>query len=79
MKKKAIHVGVLAAIFIIAVVVFEYMTTRGNDDMMEDPGNAVLPGYFTVDGYGVNALNAYSEEMDITTMRISVTPISGRS
>ncbi|WP_243007031.1 hypothetical protein [Dorea sp. AM58-8] len=36
MKKKAIHVGVLAAIFIIAVVVFEYMTTRGNDDMMED-------------------------------------------
>ena len=36
MKKTAIHVGVLAAIFIIAVVVFEYMTTRGNDDMMED-------------------------------------------
>ena len=79
MKKKAIHVGVLAAIFIIAVVVFEYMTTRGNDDMMEDLGNAVLPRvYFTVDGYGVNALNAYSEEMDITTMRDSVTPISGK-
>ena len=34
--------------------------------------------YFTVDGYGVNALNAYSEEMDITTMRDSVTPISGK-
>ena len=50
MKKKAIHVGVLAAIFIIAVVVFEYMTTRGNDDMMEDLGNAVLPRvYFTVE------------------------------
>lgn len=79
MKKKAIHVGVLAAIFIIVVVVFEYMTTRGNDDMMEDLGNAVLPRvYFTVDGYGVNALNAYSEEMDITTMRDSVTPISGK-
>ena len=79
MKKKSIHVGVLAAIFIIAVVVFEYMTTRGNDDMMEDLGNAVLPRvYFTVDGYGVNALNAYSEEMDITTMRDSVTPISGK-
>ena len=79
MKKKAIHVGVLAAIFIIAVVVFEYMTTRGNDDMMADLGNAVLPRvYFTVDGYGVNALNAYSEEMDITTMRDSVTPISGK-
>ena len=47
--------------------------------MMEDLGNAVLPRvYFTVDGYGVNALNAYSEEMDITTMRDSVTPISGK-
>ena len=55
------------------------MTTRGNDDMMADLGNAVLPRvYFTVDGYGVNALNAYSEEMDITTMRDSVTPISGK-
>lgn len=74
-----IHAGVLAAIFIIAVTVFEYMTTRGNDDMMADLGNAVLPRvYFTIDGYGVNALNAYSEEMDITTMRDSITPVSGK-
>ena len=55
------------------------MTTRGNDDMMTDIGNAVLPRvYFTVDGYSVNSLNAYAEEMDITTMRDAITPVTGK-
>lgn len=79
MRTHVIHAAILFVVFVVAVVVFEYMTSRGNDDLMADIGNASLPRvYFTVDGYGVNALNAYAEEMDITTMRDAVTPVVGQ-
>lgn len=78
MKKKLIHTGILAVIFVAAVIVFEYITSKGNDDMMTDIGNATLPRvYFSVEGYGINQVNGYAQEMDIPSMRDSITPIIG--
>ena len=78
MKKKAIHKGILAVIFIAAVVFFEYITSQGNDNMMEDIGNATLPRvYFSVDGYGINPMNGYVDEMDLSTVRDAITPVNG--
>lgn len=77
MKKKIIHAGTMAVIFIMAVLYFEYMTSKGNDDMMEDIGNATLPKvYFSVEGYRLNPMNGYVREMDITSMRDSITPVT---
>lgn len=77
MKKRAIHIGILAVIFVAAVIFFEYITSQGNDDMMADIGNATLPRvYFSVEGYGVNPMNGYVDEMDVTTMRDGITPVN---
>lgn len=77
MKKKLIHAGILTVVFIVAVVFFEYMTSRGNDNMMEDLGNATLPRvYFSVDGYGLNPMNGYVKEMEIPSMRDGITPVT---
>lgn len=77
MKKKVKHAGVLAVMFMLAVLYFEYMTSKGNDDMMADIGNATLPRvYFSVEGYRMNPMNGYTREMDITSMRDSITPVT---
>lgn len=78
MKKKAIHMGMMAVLFVAAVIFFEYMTHKNNDDMMTDIGNATLPRvYFSVEGYGLNPLNGYVNEMDLPTMRDAITPVNG--
>lgn len=77
MKKKMTHIGMLAVIFILSVLYFEYMTSKGNDNMMADIGNATLPRvYFSVEGYRLNPMNGYTREMDITSMRDSITPVT---
>ncbi|MDO4313800.1 MAG: hypothetical protein Q4C52_12025 [Eubacteriales bacterium] len=77
MKKKVIHIGILAVIFVAAVIFFEYITSQGNDNMMADIGNATLPRvYFSVDGYGINPMNGYVDKMDVTTMRDGITPVT---
>lgn len=78
MKKKAIHIGIMAVLFVAAVIFFEYMTHKNNDDMMTDIGNATLPRvYFSVEGYGLNPMNGYVNEMDVSTVRDAITPVNG--
>lgn len=77
MKKKLIDAGILAAVFLIAVIFFEVLLSRDDADLMADIGNATLPRvYFSVEGYAVNPLNGYVEEMDVSTLRGAVTPVS---
>lgn len=76
MKKRLIDAGILAAVFIAAVIGFSFWTNRGNDNMTADIGNAALPSVsFSCEGYGVNPLNGYTQEMDVTTMRDTITPV----
>lgn len=76
-KKIAVRAGVLTAVFIAAVIVFSYFTNRGNTDMSADMGSATLPRVsFTTEGYEVNSLPGYKEDMVISSMRDTVTPVS---
>ena len=78
MKRRLIHAGILAAVFVVAVIVFSYVTNRGNNNMTADLGSATLPSVsFACQGYEVNYLTGYTQEMDVTTMRDSITPVFG--
>lgn len=76
-KKRLIHGGVLAAVFVLAVGIFGYMTNKKNDNMTVDMGAATRPQVnFSYNGYAVNDLPAYKNEMDITAIRDTVTPVA---
>lgn len=77
MKKKLKHAGILAAVFILAILYFEHRISRGNDNMIADIGNVTLPRlYFSVEGYRLNAMNGYTKEMEIASIRDSITPVT---
>lgn len=76
-KKIVIRAGVLTAMFIAAVILFSYLTNRSNTDMSADMGSATLPQItFSTEGYTVNTLSGYRQEMDIPTMRDTITPVT---
>ena len=78
-KKLIARAGILTAVFILAVIGFSYLTNRSNTDMSADMGNARLPGIsFVTEGYPVNALPGYKEEMVIPTMRDTITPVANQ-
>lgn len=81
MEKKLKEIGILAVIFVVAVFVFGKLTNQQNADMTADIGNATLPQVsFSYDGFRLNPLVGYKEEMDITTMRDTITPVvNGRA
>ena len=78
-KKRLTHAGILAAIFLAAVIVFAYITNRGNDSMTADMGAATYPQIsFSYQGYSINTLSGYSKKMDIPSMRDTITPIENQ-
>lgn len=79
-KKVFARGGILTVIFVIAVVIFSYLTNQGNTSMSADMGAAVLPRIsFETEGYEVNSLPAYEEDMEITSVRDTVTLVKNNS
>ena len=77
MKKILIHAGILTVVFIVAVIVISIITNIGNVNMTADMGAPTRPVIsFQVNGYRINALAAYREEMDIPSMRGTITPLT---
>ncbi|MGN0333015.1 MAG: hypothetical protein ACI4D9_08365 [Lachnospiraceae bacterium] len=77
LKKRMIEAAVLIVIFLIAVKVFGYFTNKGNDNMTADMGAATCPQVsFSYDGYTINTVPGYSEEMSISSLRDTITPVS---
>lgn len=77
-KKILVRTGVLTAVFVIAVVIFSYLTNQGNTSMSADMGTAELPRIsFTTGEYEVNSLPAYEENMEIPSVRDTVTLVNG--
>lgn len=77
LKNRLIDAGILTAVFVIAVIVFSYITNKGNDNMTADMGTATYPQIsFSYNGYGLNNLNGYAKKMDIPAMRDTITPVS---
>ena len=76
-KRRWVKVGVLILVFIFAVIISSLIMSRGTDDQTVSLGDPTLPRVsFTVEGERVNALAGYTEEMDITAMRDTITPVA---
>ena len=43
LKKRLKNAGILTAVFIVAVIIFSYVTNKGNDNMTADMGAATFP------------------------------------
>ena len=77
MKRRIIKVGVLVAVFIAALVISSLVINSGTDDEIVDMGAPTRPRIsFTVDGTEVNPLFGYVQDMDITAMRDTITPLN---
>jgi hypothetical protein len=78
LKKRLIDAGILVVVFIIAVIVFSLLTNQGNDNMTADMSAATFPQVsFSYNGYNLNTLPGYAQEMDIASMRDTITPVVG--
>ena len=76
MKRRVIKGVILGVIFIIALIVSSLVLNRGAEDEIVDIGAASLPRVsFLVDDREVNILFGYVNEMDITAMRDTITPL----
>lgn len=77
MKEKIIKAGVLTAVFIVAVVVFSFITNQGNSDMTVEMDAATFPTVsFVTDGKEINHLVGYKDEMNIPAMRDAIIPVN---
>lgn len=77
MKRKIIKAGVLIVVFIAALVISSMVINSGTDDEIVDMGAPTLPRVsFTVDDREVNPLFGYVQDMDITAMRDTITPLN---
>lgn len=80
MKEKVKRAGILMFVFLIAVIVFSFLTNQGNADMTADMGGATLPRIQIVSGeYEINPLVGYVSEMNIGKMRSTITPVDFQS
>ncbi len=76
MKRRLIRTGVLIVVFIAALVIGSIVINSGTDDEIVDMGSPTLPRIsFTVGGTEVNPLFGYVQDMDITAMRDTITPL----
>ncbi len=77
MKRRIIKAGVLLIVFIAALVISSLVINRGTEDEIVDMGSPTLPRIsFTVDEEEVNSLFGYAQDMDITAMRDTITPLN---
>lgn len=80
MKEKVKRAGILTFVFLIAVIVFSFLTNQGNADMTADMGGATLPRIQIVLGeYEINPLVGYVSEMNVGKMRSTITPVDFQS
>lgn len=79
-NKKVAKVLSLVAAFLITLVITSIVTNHKNENLTEEMSDAALPRVsFVVDGYTVNELPGYVDEMDIPRMRDTLTPVSASS
>lgn len=76
MRNRIIKAGVLAAVFLAALLISSLLINRGTDDKIVDMGAPTLPrvSFFTGDTE-VNPLFGYTRDMDITAMRDTIIPL----
>lgn len=76
MKKRIRKAGILLVVFVAAIFVSSLFMNSGVDDQIIDLGDPTLPRIsFQKEGRAVNALAGYVNEMDVTAMRDTITPL----
>ena len=76
MQKGTIKAIVLAVVFVLAVIIFSFMTNQTNEDLTTEMSEATLPVLTLYDGKtAINELYGYTEKMDAAYMRDTITPI----
>ena len=74
MKERAIRIGVLSTVFILAMIGFSFWINRGSTDMTADMSEATLPTIsFELGGRTVNTLVGHKREMNVVAMRDTIT------
>lgn len=76
-KNKWIKIGILLLVFCVAIVVSNLIINKDASDQTRGLGEPTLPGItFEVQGRELNRLSGYVDEMSITAMRDTVTPVT---
>ncbi len=76
MQKGTIKAIVLPVIFVLAVIIFSFMTNQTNEDLTTEMSEATLPVLTLYDGETpINELYGYTVKMDAAYMRDTITPI----
>lgn len=76
-KRYVKEAALLVALFFIAVFAFSFYTNRGNDNMTADMDGATYPQLaFSANGYTVNRVPGYAREMDMASLRDTITPVT---
>ena len=74
MKRLLIRLGTLAGVFILAVLVFSALYNREKSEETRELTGSSLPLVNMVeDGYAINQMNGYLEEMELSALRDSLT------
>ena len=77
LKRYLREAALLIVLFIITAAAFGYYTNRDNGSMTADMDTATLPQIsFSSNGYVVNYVPGYVEEMDIASLRDTITPVA---
>jgi len=75
-QKGTIKAIVLPVVFVLAVIIFSFMTNQTNEDLTTEMSEATLPVLTLYDGKtAINELYGYTEKMDAAYMRDTITPI----
>lgn len=76
-KNKWKKAGILAVVFVLAILISSLALNQGTSDITVGLSDPALPRVaFEVGGQRVNALEGYVDEMDITAMRDTITPVA---
>ncbi len=79
MKKRIIRGSVLAAVFVLALVVSSLVVNKNYSGKTAEMDGATLPMLaFEVEGQEVNWTEGHRKEMDLVSMRDTITPLDSR-
>ena len=74
-RERIIKIGILAVVFVLAIIGFSYLTNRGSSGATADMGNPTLPTIsFEIGGEEVNVLVGHKKEMNVAAVRDAIIP-----
>ena len=73
MKERTIRIVVLSVVFVLAIIVFSFLTNQGSVSLTADMGSATLPTVsFQVMGQEANMLTGHKREMNLAAVRDTI-------